>query len=89
MLRIRATANGETIFTISGHLDSGNLDELKNLIDAEAEGRRIVLDLKELTLIDQEAVRFLKRCESKGVELRNCAAYIREWIEREEIESGF
>jgi serine/threonine protein kinase len=44
---------------------------------------RIVLDLKELTLVDQQAVRFLKRCESNGIELRNCAAYIREWIARE------
>jgi hypothetical protein len=71
------------MFTVSGHLDSGNLAVLKNLIDAEANGRRIVLDLKELILVDQKAVRFLKRCESKGIELRNCEAYIREWIARE------
>jgi anti-anti-sigma regulatory factor len=84
MLRIQSTANGETVFTVSGHLDSGNLAELKNLIDAEAKGSSIVLDLKELILVDQEAVRFLKRCESKGIELRNCPAYIRERIAREQ-----
>jgi anti-anti-sigma regulatory factor len=83
VLRIQRSANGETVLAVSGHLDSGNLDELKNLIDAEVKGLRIVLDLKELTIVDQEAVRFLKRCESTGVELRNCEPYIREWIARE------
>ena len=82
MLRIRSTANGETVFTVSGRMHSENLAELKNLID-EAAGRRMVLDLKELVLVDRDAVRFLKRCESHGIELRNCPAYIREWITRE------
>jgi anti-anti-sigma regulatory factor len=83
MLRISSTANGATVFTVSGHLDSGNLAELKNLIDAETQDRRIALDLKGLILVDQKVVRYLKRCESKGIELRNCSAYIREWIARE------
>ena len=82
MLRIRCTVNGENLFTVSGRMDSANLIELKNLIDAEAAGRCIVLDLKELTLVDRDAVRFLKRCASNGIELRNCSAYIREWITR-------
>ena len=86
MLRIRSTTNGETVFTVSGRLHSENLAELKILIDAEAAGRRMVLDLKELVLVDRDAVRLLKRCESKGIELRNCSAYIREWIARERVE---
>lgn len=83
MLRIRSTVDGETLFTVSGRMDSTNLAELKKLIDAEAAGRRMVLDLKELILVDRDAVRFLKRCESNGIEFRNCSAYIREWITRE------
>jgi len=83
MLKISSTANGTTVFTVSGHLNSENLVELKNLIDAETQDRRIVLDLKGLILVDQKVVRYLKRCESKGIELRNCSAYIREWVARE------
>ena len=83
MLRIRCTVNGETLFTVSGRMDSTNLPELKNLIDAEATDLRRALDLKELILVDRDAVRFLKLCESNGIELRNCSAYIREWITRE------
>ena len=82
MLRIRRTVNGATHFTVSGRMDSANLTELKNLIDAEAADCRMVLDLKELTLVDRDAVRLLKLYESNGIELRNCSAYIREWITR-------
>jgi hypothetical protein len=28
-------------------------------------------------------VRFLGRCESNGIELRNCPLYVQEWILRE------
>jgi hypothetical protein len=83
MLRIQSTVNGETRFTVSGRMDSANLIELKKLIDAETAGRPLALDLKELILVDRDAVTFLKRCESKGIELRNCSAYIRHWITRE------
>jgi hypothetical protein len=86
MLRIGRTGNGETVFMVIGRVHSENLAELKNLIDAEEAGRRMVLDLKELILVDRAAVRFLKRCQSSGIELRNCSAYIREWITKERDE---
>jgi hypothetical protein len=35
--------------------------ELKALIRPEAKGRRIVLDLKDLTLVGQDAIAFLDR----------------------------
>jgi len=49
----------------------------------EQERGRMVLDLKEVTLVDREAVRFLAACETKGSVLRNCPAFVREWILRE------
>jgi anti-anti-sigma regulatory factor len=83
MLKIQRKANEEIVFTISGRLDGENLAELKPLIESEAADRHIVLDLRELTLVDQEAVRFLERCESNGIELQNCPLYICEWIARQ------
>jgi anti-anti-sigma regulatory factor len=83
MLKITRTANGEVVFTVSGRLDAENLAELKRLFGSEARSRRITLDLKELTLVDQDAVSFLRRCEANNIQLRNCPAYIREWITRE------
>ncbi len=83
MLRIQREANGQVVLRISGRLDVEGLLELKKLIESEEVGRPIVLDLRELTLVDQEAVRFLEQCDSKGIELQNCAPYIGEWMERQ------
>jgi hypothetical protein len=83
MLKITRAANGEVVFTVSGRLGAENLAELKTLFNSEASGRRIALDLRELTLVDQDAVSFLVRCEAENIQLKNCPAYIREWIARE------
>jgi anti-anti-sigma regulatory factor len=83
MLKITRAANGEVIFSVSGRMDAENLDELKQLVISESRGRHIALDLKELTLVDQDAVSFLERCEADNIRLKNCPAYIREWIARE------
>jgi anti-anti-sigma regulatory factor len=80
MHKITRAENGEVVFTVSGRMDAENVAELKTLFGLEADGRRIVLDLKDLTLVDQGAVSFLKHCETDGIQLKNCPAYIREWI---------
>jgi anti-anti-sigma regulatory factor len=84
MLRIRRTVNGdETVFKVSGRMDAENVAELEALFASEAKGRRMTLDLEDLTLASREAVRFLERSESDSVKLVNCPLYIREWILRE------
>ena len=80
MLKIRRTANGEVVFTVSGRMDSESTAELEKLFRLEANGCHIVLDLKDITLANQDAVNFLERCEATGLTLKNCPAYIREWI---------
>ena len=80
MLKITRAANGEVVIKLSGRMDAENIGELETLISAEASGRRIVLDLKDLTLVDQDAVSFLRCCEADSLQLRNCPAYIRKWI---------
>jgi hypothetical protein len=80
MLRITRAANGEVVFKLSGRMGTESIGELETLFGAEASGRRIVLDLKDLTLVDQDAVSFLRRCEADSLRLRNCPAYIRKWI---------
>ena len=80
MLKITRAANGQVIFKLSGRMGAENVAELETLVSAEASGRRIVLDLKDLTLVDQDAVSFLKCCEADGIQLKNCPAFIREWI---------
>jgi len=80
MLKITRAANGGVVIKLSGRMGAEDLGELEKLINAEAEGRRIILDLKDLKLVDQDAVNFLRRCEAGNIMLKNCPAYIREWI---------
>ena len=80
MLKITRAANGEVAIKLSGRMGAENLGELEKLISAELDGRRIVLDLTDLTLVDQDAVSFLRRCEADSITLKNCPAYIRRWI---------
>jgi anti-anti-sigma regulatory factor len=83
MLRIQRSSNGQVVFTLSGRMDEEHLAELETLIGSEPNGHQIVLDLKNLTLAGQDAIGFLERCEADGVTLKNCPAYVREWITRQ------
>ena len=83
MLKITRAVNGEVVIKLSGRMDVENIAELETLVRKETDGRRIVLDLKDLILVDRDAVRFLGSCEADNVKLRNCPAYIREWISKE------
>jgi hypothetical protein len=87
MLKITRATNGEVIFTVSGRMDAEHLVELKTLLSSEANGCRISLDLRDLTLVDQDTVSFLGCCEAGNIQLKNCPAYIREWITRERRQS--
>jgi hypothetical protein len=57
--------------------------EIQRLCELEANGQKVVMDLKEVTLVDRDAVMFLASCEVDGTKLTNCPPYIREWIVRE------
>jgi anti-anti-sigma regulatory factor len=83
MLRIQRSASRQVVITLSGRIQAENVAELQRLLELERVGRGLVLDLKDVTLVDREAVKFLARCEADSIALKNCPAYIREWIERE------
>jgi len=82
MFRITWDKNGDIVFKLSGRMDGETVTALKTLFSSEADGRRIALDLIELTVVDQGAVGFLEECEADGIELRDCPAYVRKWISR-------
>ena len=82
--RIETTARGKfTVFILSGRIEEPAIAELKRLFESQTDFRGIVLDLKDVSVIDREVMRFFVSCEADGVKLENCAAYIREWMERE------
>ncbi len=81
MLRIRRSEDaGSVICALSGRIEETDVPDLKNLVEAET-AVAITIDLSEVRLVDRQAVKFLAACETRGITLRNCPAYIREWIE--------
>ena len=87
MLKIQRFSNGQVTYMLSGQIEEEDIAELEALIKSEAKGRGMVLDLKNLTLVGQDAIAFLDRCEANGITLKNCPAYIREWIKGQRGES--
>jgi anti-anti-sigma regulatory factor len=84
MLKIQRTTDQVVVFILSGRLKAENMGELSAVIGAEPEGQPLVLDLTDLTLVDRDAVRFLRDCEAcEHIVLRNCPPYIRAWMAHE------
>jgi anti-anti-sigma regulatory factor len=83
MLKItRVTDAGSTRVIVSGRIGASQLPDLRQFIEAE-NAIKVVLDLTEVNLVDEEVVQFLLRCEGLGIGLVGCPAYIREWMVRE------
>ena len=83
MLKIQRKANGRVVFTLSGRIGADDIDELCRLLELDGANTLIALDLKDVTLVDRDAVKFLADCEAGSVKLENCPPYVREWIGRE------
>jgi hypothetical protein len=83
MLRIQRSVNGEVMFTISGRIQTEDIEQLRQLLAAETSGQRLIFDLRDVTLVNQEAVTFLADCEAQGIKLESCPLHIRNWIDQE------
>ena len=81
-LRIDTMHDGpRVLLRLIGRIRAENLGDLEQRVASG--GSPVALDLGEVTLVDVDAVRFLRDAESDGIELHNCPPYIREWIDRE------
>jgi hypothetical protein len=77
----RVIGRDRAILHISGRIAEEDVDTLGGLL--EQEKGVVAIDLKGVLIVDREAIKLLAVSESNGVELRNCPAYIREWVTRE------
>lgn len=88
-LRIQRSVERErVVFTLVGRIQAGQVPELIALFESESAQQEIVLDLKNVRLIDRDVVRFLAQSEAGGAGLRNCSGFIREWITQEKNAMG-
>ena len=65
---------------ISGHLQEVHINMIDDLLTKETDP--VALDLGEVTLVDREAVKFLATLDARGVALRNCPGFMREWMRK-------
>jgi anti-anti-sigma regulatory factor len=83
MLKIEVESNGAGHhIRLIGRVRAANIDELSKQLAAD--DKDTTIDLREVTIVDLAAVRFLLSCEKNGLQLLNCSLYIREWIVREQ-----
>ena len=55
------------------------MERLQEMLDIEKHGR-LLLDLKDVTLVGRAAVQFLARVEAARIRIVNCPNYVRTWI---------
>ena len=77
----RDSQGGNTTIRLIGHFQSEHVVELKKQL--QQNGPLFILDLKEVTVVDVDVVRFLGECKADGVKIVNCSPYIRNWMARE------
>jgi hypothetical protein len=71
------------VLRVCGHIQAEHLSTIEELVASE--NSRVVLDLGEVTLVDRDAVRYLAGCELRGIALRNCPLFVREWLTNEQL----
>jgi hypothetical protein len=67
-----------------GRIDVTCVEVLRELREKEKTTKGgLAIDLTEVSLVSREAVEALALAEANGLELKNCPAYIREWVSQE------
>jgi hypothetical protein len=78
--------DNRVVLLVSGRIRGEHVDMLRGV--EEQESGSFAIDLKNVLLVDREAVKLLALSEANGTELRNCPPYIREWVTRERAETN-
>src|SRR5258705_2585850 len=78
----RSTVDDALVLMLSGDIAGDHTADLETLVDASGT-RPMVLDLKDVSVVDRAGVLLLARSEARGSTLLNCPSYVREWIHRE------
>ena len=78
----RSTVDDATVLMLSGDIAGDHTADLETPVDADGTGP-MVLDLKDVLVVDRAGGLMLARSEASGSTLLNCPSYVREWIHRE------
>jgi hypothetical protein len=73
--------NHGTRICLSGELRRAQLVSL--CAEIELSSHPATLDLDEVNVVDIDGIRFLNECQAQGIQVMNCAPYIRAWMLQE------
>ncbi len=83
MWRVKRIETGnQIVLSLSGRLDREQLSELKDALASQAPVHHLILDLRDVRFVDQDAANFLADCEPAGARLWSCPVYIRVCVGR-------
>jgi hypothetical protein len=54
MLRIERSANGQVVFTLSGRMQTEDIEQFQQLLVVETPGQQLMFNLRDVTLVDQD-----------------------------------
>src|SRR5262249_31047650 len=77
---------GSVVLRVRGRIEAEHADKLKEMLGQER--GRVTGSLEETGIVDPHGLGPVASFERNGIELRNCPAYVREWIIRERADSG-
>ena len=83
MFRVLKSTNGDNLFSVCGRVGTEQTEELRTIVQFADGNRPLALDLRDVTLVNNEGLAFFWRCEKDGIALRNCPGFVREWINRQ------
>jgi hypothetical protein len=88
MLRIQRSVSRGVVFSLSGRIEIEDVAELQRILDLETVEKSVAFDLRDVTIVDRDALQFLARCEADGIDLENVPAYVRDWLATEQSQRG-
>jgi hypothetical protein len=77
--------NEGLVLHVSGRIAAEDVQVVRVSLD---ERRVVAIELADVELVTRDAVNLLAQAEVSGIALRNCPAYVREWITKERESSS-
>lgn len=81
----RASAAEGLILHLNGRVATEDVEVVRAALD---EPRVVAIDLAGVEVVAREVVHLLAQIEARGITLRHCPAYVREWITKERESSS-
>jgi anti-anti-sigma regulatory factor len=84
MLKITKEAETTALTTLNlhGRFTAEYVPEVEKALNGD-KGRKVAIDLRDVTFVDRAALQFLCRTKSRKIRIENPPSYVARWMEQE------